>query len=339
MKTALVGGRPASEAILLSRRDIAALLKPVDWLAAAEIAFRAAAEGAGQVPAPMTLAGRGGAFHAKGATLEHDGQVFVALKLNGNFPANPERLGLPTIQGAILLCDGETGSLLAIMDSAEVTLRRTAAASALAARQLARPESATLFLCGCGAQGAAHLEALKGVLPLRQVYAFDRLPERARSFARQASTAGLPVAAVTDFDSARRSDVIITCTTATLAFLDCGSVAPGTFIAAVGADSPAKSEITPALMAAALVVVDRLDQCEKMGDLHHAVTAGAMTRSDVHGELGDLVVGRKPGRTAPEQITLFDSTGMGLQDAAAAAFLFGRTGRTAATRTIELAAG
>lgn len=338
MTAALVGGRPAPETMLLARAEIAALMGTGDWLEAAETAFRAAAEGTAAIPAPMTLAGRDGAFHAKGATIVHDGRLFAALKLNGNFPANPALRGLPTIQGAILLCDGETGSLLAIMDSAEVTLRRTAAASALAARHLARPDSASLFICGCGEQAVAHLAALRGVLPLRQVYAFDRLPERARAFAAQASSADLSVEAVPDFEAARRCDAIVTCTTATLAFLDRDSVGEGSFIAAVGADSPGKSEIAPELMARALVVADRLEQCEMMGDLHHAIMVGAMTRGDVHGELGELVTGGKAGRTAADQITLFDSTGMGLQDAAAAAVLYTKACGAGALRSIALAA-
>jgi alanine dehydrogenase len=338
MTTALVGGGPAFEALLLSRGEIAALMEPGDWLAAAEAAFQAAADGLDAAPAPMTLIGKGGAFHAKGAAIEYGGRLFVALKLNGNFPANPALRGLPTIQGAILFCDGETGSLLAVMDSAEVTLRRTAAASALAARHLARPESSNLFICGCGEQGAAHLAALQDILPLRHVYAFDRLPERARGFVRQHAAAALTVDAAPDFEAARRCDVVVTCTTSTLAFLDHSSVGPGTFIAAVGADSPGKSEITPDLMAHALVVTDRLDQCEVMGDLHHAVAAGAMTRGDAHGELAEVVVGRIPGRTSPDQVTLFDSTGIGLQDAAAAAILYTRASRAPAMRSIALAA-
>lgn len=338
MTAALAGGRPAPEAVLISRSGISALMTPGDWLAAAEIAFRAAAEGRAHAPPPMTLAGRDGTFHAKGARIEHDGRLFAAVKLNGNFPANPALRGLPTIQGAILLCDGETGSLLAILDSEEVTLWRTAAASALAARHLARADSASLFICGCGAQGMAHLAALREVLPLRRVHAFDRELERARALARESAEAGLAVEAVPDLGAARRCDVVVTCTTATDAFLDRDSIGPGTFIAAVGADSPDKSEIAPALMAEALVVVDRFDQCEVMGDLHHAVSAGAMTPSDVHGELGELVAGRKSGRTSPDQIILFDSTGTGLQDAAAAAVLYERACRLDAPHFIGLAA-
>ncbi len=335
---ALDGGQSASETILLSRGEVSALMAPADWLMAAELAFRAAVEGGSHAPPPMALEGREGAFHAKGATITQDGRLFAALKLNGNFPANPELRGLPTIQGAILLCDGATGCLLAIMDSVEITLRRTAAASALAARHLARADSESLFICGCGEQGRAHLAALRAVLPLRRACAFDRDPERARAFARQCAEREFMVEAVADLAAARRCDAIVTCTTSAEPFLGRDLVSPGTFVAAVGADSPGKSEIAPGLMASALVVVDRLDQCEVMGDLHHAVAAGLMDASDAHAELGDLVTGRKPGRTSPDQLTLFDSTGTGLQDAAAAATIYARACRAENPRSIALAA-
>ena len=115
---------------------------------------------------------------------------YVALKLNGNFPDNPTARGQPTIQGALLLCDGRTGALLAIMDSIEVTLRRTAAATALAARFLARPEAETVLICGCGAQGRAQLDALRGVLGLRRALAWDRDAAAARAFAAEMADGG-----------------------------------------------------------------------------------------------------------------------------------------------------
>jgi len=307
----------------LSRRDVAALLEPAAWLDAVETGFRAAAEGNAHAPPPMTLAGQSGAFHAKGASLRLD-RLYVALKLNGNFPGNPQMRNLPTIQGAILLCDGETGALLAIMDSIEVTLRRTAAASALAARFLARPDSATILVCGCGEQGRAQLAALRHVLPLRRALAWDRDREVAQRFADEAGGE-----AVVDLEAAAgASDVIVACTTARVPYLGARHVKPGTFVAAVGADSPEKSEIEPALMAGALVVADVLDQCAVMGDLHQAIAAGVMDRRAVHAELAELVRGQKPGRTSEEQITLFDSTGTALQDVASAASIYERARRT-----------
>jgi alanine dehydrogenase len=305
----------APETLILTRRDIAGLMGPDDWLIAVETGFRAAAEGRAHAPPPMHLESQGGAFHAKGANLEL-GRSYVALKLNGNFPGNPEARGLPTIQGAMLLCDGETGSLLAVMDSIEVTLRRTAAATALAARFLARPDSATILICGCGEQGAAQLAALQAVLPLRRCLAWDRDPARMRAFAGEA-VADLAAAAAA-------SDVIVACTTAREPYLEPAFVRPGTFVAAVGADSPEKSEVQPELMAEALVVADILDQCAAMGDLRHALRAGALRREDVHAELSELVTGAKPGRSDDAQITLFDSTGTALQDVAAAALIYER---------------
>jgi ornithine cyclodeaminase/alanine dehydrogenase-like protein (mu-crystallin family) len=131
---------------------------------------------------------------------------------------------------------------------------------------------------------------------------------------------GIEVTPSRDLRSAAlKSDVIVTCTTATEPFLGPDDVRPGTFIAAVGADNPHKSEIRPALMAKAVVVTDILDQCIEMGDLHHAIDAGAMTKEDAHAELGELICGTAQGRTGPDQITIFDSSGTGIQDVAAAA--------------------
>jgi len=312
----------AGGALILSRRDVRALMAPADWLAAAETAFVAAAAGRGHAPPPMHVHGDGGVFHAKGARLDLD-RRFVAVKVNGNFPGNPGERGLPTIQGAILLCDASDGRLLAILDSMEVTLRRTAAASALAARHLARPDSETLLVCGCGEQGAAHVAALRDLFPLRRVFAWDRDPARAETLAR--SIPDIEATAVADLgEPARSSDVIVTCTTAREPFLGADVVRPGSFVAAVGADNPDKSEIRPDLMAEVRIVADSIDQCAAMGDLCNAIAAGAVCRDDVDSELADVVAGARPGRTDPDEIILFDSTGTAVQDVAAAAMIHDR---------------
>lgn len=299
--------------LVLSRRDIAALMRPSDWLGAVERGFRAGAEGEAASPMPMHIPAESGGFHAKGAAIALD-RRYVALKINGNFPANPSLRGLPTIQGALILSDGETGSLLALMDSIEVTLRRTAAASALAARLLARPDSETLLVCGCGEQGRAHLEALADVLPLKRCLAWDWDPERARALE---GAGPIEVRAVRELGAAvAQADVIAACTTAREPFLGREGVRPGTFIAAVGADSPDKRELAPQLMAAAAIVTDVTAQCAAMGELHHV--PGAKVRA----ELGELVAGRGGGRISDDEIIVFDSTGTALQDVAAAAAIY-----------------
>jgi ornithine cyclodeaminase/alanine dehydrogenase-like protein (mu-crystallin family) len=321
------------ETLVITRRDIVQVMKPADYLNAVEQAFRAAASGNAQSPHPMHIPVARGGFHAKGASISLD-RNYVAVKVNGNFPGNPFEMGLPTIQGAILLSDESNGHLLAILDSIEVTLRRTAAASALAARLLARPDSRSVLICGCGEQGRAHVAALREILPIGRCLLWDRDYRAAEALAAE-----VDAVAVRDLTQAAGSaDVIACCTTSREPFLDADMVAPGTFIAAVGTDSPDKSEIAPALMANATVVTDVTAQCAEMGDLHHAIEAGATTAADVHAELGELLVGAKAGRTSPDEIIVFDSTGTGLQDVAAAAAIYERCCGDGAILSIALAA-
>ncbi len=309
----------SSDALLITGRDIRRVMTNADFLQAAELAFRSAAEGRTNSPPPMHLPMAKGAFHAKGASiaLERD---YVAVKVNGNFPGNPAAHGLPTIQGAVLLADGRDGRLLAILDSIELTLRRTAAASALAAKLLAPPKPHAMLICGCGDQGRAHVEALREPFPIDRLMLWDRDPLRAERLA--AEKGGEAVAELAG--AAANAQIIVTCTTAAAPFLTRDMVRPGTFIAAVGADNGDKSEIDPRLMAAAAVVTDVTEQCAAMGDLSHAIAAGCMTRADVRAELGELLIGVKEGRRSPDEILIFDSTGTGLQDVAAAAAIYQR---------------
>jgi ornithine cyclodeaminase/alanine dehydrogenase-like protein (mu-crystallin family) len=235
------------------------------------------------------------------------------VKVNSNFPGNPAR-GLPTIQGAVLLYDAGDGRLLAIMDSGEITSGRTAAASAVAARYLARRSSRTAGICGCGAQGRAQLAAIARVLPIERAWAWDVDATRAARFAAEAGKAlRIEIQATQEI---RPADVIVTATTSVTPFLR--HVAHGTFVAAVGADSPHKSEIHPELMARAKVVTDLTSQAAAMGDLHHAAGAAA------YAELGEIVAGRKAGRVDDAEIIVFDSTGVAIQDATAAACAYER---------------
>jgi alanine dehydrogenase len=309
--------------LILTQPDVRALLGYDECIAAVEAAFRLHAEGRSLAPGVLGIRSREGGFHIKAAGLER-GRLYFAAKTNANFSDNPRRHGLPAIQGVIVLCDGADGRPLAVMDSIEVTIRRTAAATAVAARWLARPDSRVVTLCGCGRQGRAQLRALVRVLPLRQAFAFDADESVARAFARDLSAElDLDVRPVTDFaDAVRASDVCVTCTPSRRPFLLRDHVRPGTFVAAVGADSADKQELDPALMAAGVVVVDVLDQCATIGELHHALGAGAVTRESVHAELADVVAGRKPGRRSAGEITVFDSTGTALQDVAAAAVVY-----------------
>jgi ornithine cyclodeaminase/alanine dehydrogenase-like protein (mu-crystallin family) len=173
-------------------------------------------------------------------------------------------------------------------------------------------------------QGELQLAAIAAVLPLDRVRLFDLDPARAEALVRRAEERhSLRAEATLDLPGAiRASDVCVTCTTARRAFVEGKDVGPGSFIAAVGADSQGKQEIEPELVASSTLVVDVLQQCAEIGELQHALAAGLLTREQVHAELGDVIVGRRPGRTRADEITMFDSTGTALQDVAAAIVVY-----------------
>jgi alanine dehydrogenase len=331
-------GDPPAGTLLLTRRDVAELLPMDACIDVVERAFREHAEGRTPPPGVLGAHVEGGGFHVKTAALAL-GRPYFAAKVNANFPGNRERFGLPTIQGVIALFDAVGGRLLALLDSTEVTALRTAAATAVAAKYLARRDAAVVTICGCGAQGRAQLRALARVRPVRLVLAVDAEVSRAEAYAREMSRElGLDVRAAGDLaGAARRSDACVTCTTVRSAILHPGDVAPGAFVAAVGADNAEKQEIDPMLLAASTVVVDVLEQCATMGDLHHALDAGAMTRADVHAELGEVVAGSKPGRRSDHEIIVFDSTGTALQDVAAAGLVYERAVAAGRGRRLALA--
>jgi alanine dehydrogenase len=316
--------------LVLSRSDIARLMTYADYVDAVEAAFRASVEGRAVAPPASALHVPSGSFHAKGAALLGD-DAKVAIKINGNFPGNPATNGLPTVQGVIYLADGANGRPLAVMDSIEVTINRTGAATTLAARHLAHTDSRVATVCGAGVQGCIQVRAISAAAKLERVHVWDINPQAAERLAQEMSAElKLDVRPSPDLAVVRQSDIIVTCTSARRSFLTPELVRAGTFISAVGADNSDKHEIDPRLYAASLVVVDSLEQAAEIGDLHHALEAGAVTREHVHASLGEILAGTRPGRTDDKTIALFDSTGMGLQDVAAAAAIYRRALETGA---------
>jgi ornithine cyclodeaminase/alanine dehydrogenase len=307
------------ETLILKRGEIASLLTLQDYLQAVEDAFRMHAEGRALAPGLLHVDAHEGEFHIKAGGLDLD-KTYFGLKVNGSFFKNRERYGLPAIQGVVILFDGEMGAPLAIMDSIEITIQRTGAAAAVAAKYLAREDSHVATICGCGNQGRVQLRALKLVRPITQAFGYDVDPAFATRYAEDMTRElGIPVVAMTDLRAAaQKSDVVITCTPSKKPYLMKDFIRPGTFVAAVGADSPDKQEVESSLLVGNKLVVDILDQCATVGELHHALDAGLMTRADVYSELGPVVAGKVPGRTSRDEITVFDATGTALQDVAAA---------------------
>jgi alanine dehydrogenase len=305
--------------LILTASDVAALLTLDDCIAAVEEAFRAHGQGALHAPGIVSEHVEHGAFHTKTSSL---GRYFAA-KTNANFPGRQ-----PTIQGVLLLFDTHDGTPLAVIDSIEITARRTAAASAVAAKYLALKRPVTVAVIGCGKQGYVQLEAIRRVADVERVLGIDTDPAAEAEWRRQEclrSTTRADRGAQTFLSaSLNEADIILTCTTSRTPILHLDDVKPGAFIAAVGADNPGKSEIDPRLMAAGVVITDVTGQGATIGDLHHAIDAGLVTREHVRAELGEVVAGRKRGRTSDDEIVIFDSTGAGFQDTAAAAIVYER---------------
>lgn len=309
--------------LLLDRNMINSLLTLEDYINIVEQAFRLYAEKKTLALGLMHIGAHNGEFHIKAGGLQLP-KTYFGLKVNGGFFQNAKVFGMPNIQGLIILCDGENGYPLAIMDSIDITIKRTGAITAVAAKYLARPNSRTATICGCGTQGRIQLKYLKQIIPLKRAYAYSKDKKDSNQFAVEMSEElGMTVTAVTDLKmSVRQSDVCVTCTPSRKYYLKKDDVALGTFIAAVGADSPDKQELEPELMVSNKIVVDILKQCAEVGELHHALDKGLVSEKDVHAELGDIITGLKPGRTSDEEIIIFDTTGTALQDIAVARVVY-----------------
>ncbi len=306
-------------ALLFDRRTVADLLSLDDCIIAVERCF--AAHARGETLAPGLLHGDGiqGEYHIKAGGLRTP-RPYYACKVNSSFFQNRSTNGLPNIQGLILLYDATDGRPLAVMESAEITIKRTGASTAVAARYLAKRDSRRATIAGTGIQGAIQLEALTRVRPLETVQVWGRDANRAEKFAaRMREKLKIDVQAQQDFAAAvRTSDIVVTCTPAKRWFLGRDMVSPGTFVAGIGADSPDKQELDPALLAQASVVTDLTQQSAHVGDLHHAIAAGLMKATDVRGELGEVLIGKVASRRDDREIIVFDATGTALQDVAAA---------------------
>ena len=264
--------------LFLSAADIRGMLTLDECIAAVEQAFRLHGEGKTIPPGVLGVHVPNGGFHIKAGVLSLSRNYFAA-KVNENFPDNPARFGLATIQRMIILCDADNGRPLALLDSGDITALRTAAATAVAAMHLARPDSRVVTICGCGKQGRAQLAALTRVFFIETVFAHDKNRQHALDFKHEIALDLNIAITMTDelSDRIRKSDICITCTTSQELFLSDKDIGPGLFIAAVGADNPLKQEIYPALMARSKIVCDVIEQCAAMGDLHHALDAGTMT--------------------------------------------------------------
>ncbi|MFC1563565.1 ornithine cyclodeaminase family protein [candidate division KSB1 bacterium] len=311
------------ETRLFNRSDVQKLMSLPEHIEIVENAFRLHAEGKILSPDLLHIDAENGEFHVKAGGLTEP-KTYFGLKCNGGFFQNRKNYGLPNIQGLILLYDGDNGSPLAIFESGDITIKRTGAATAVAAKYLALEDADTAVICGCGIQGRIQLLSLMEVRRISKVFAYDMDPAVSEEFSREMSEKlKLPVTSTNDLAGAiGESQICVTCTPSREYFIQNEFAHEGLFIAAVGADSPEKQEIDPRLTASGKVVADILEQCAHVGEIHHAIENSLMNKAQAHAELGEVITGKKPGREADEEIIIYDATGTALQDVAAAAYVY-----------------
>lgn len=309
--------------LIFNRTDIQSLMSLSEHIEVVENAFRLYSEGQILNPDLLHIDSDKGEFHVKVGGLKFP-KTYFGLKSNGGFFQNRATNGLPNIQGLILLHDGDTGFPLAIFESGDITVKRTGAATAVAAKYLALEDASVATICGCGMQGQIQLEAIMQVRDIKKVFAFDKNEEAMTKYAEKMSDQlKIEIIPTNNLQEAiSQSQICVTCTPSREAFIKNEYAHPGLFIAAVGADSPEKQELDPQLIADHKVVADILDQCVNVGEIHHAIEAKLMTKENVYSQLGEVITGKKVGRESKEEIIIYDATGTALQDVAAAAYIY-----------------
>jgi len=291
---------------VFSAAHVEAAVPPERALEAVREAFVAYARGEWSMPPKVYVpAYPAGDFRAMPAL----GAGHAALKWVTSFPGNPAR-GLPTVTGLVLLSDASNGSLVAVLDAGAVTALRTGAAAVLAAETLNRPDAGVATVVGAGVNGRATARTFASLG--REVLLWDVDEKRARDAAGELGTG-----VAGSREEALGADVVVTVTPGREVLFPRGSLRAGQHVSLLGADGPGKTEIAVEEIGRTHVFCDDWEQASHNGDLAHAVGAGAITQDDVT-ELGAVLTEQAPGRQSPDEITIFDSTGLAIQDLAVA---------------------
>jgi alanine dehydrogenase len=300
----------------LNAEDIQSLIDIPYVIEAVEGAFIAFGKGEAHMPSKVYLNVPKGDFRAMPAALPG----IAGVKWINVHPANREHQPpLPTVMALIVINEPETGAPLAVMDGTLITRFRTGAAAAVATRALARKDAKTLGLIGCGGQSRAMLEALLCVLPQAEVMLADARREAAEHLAGLLPNIKTRIVSTQEAASA---DVVTTLTASRAPFVQKEWIRPGTHINAMGADAAGKQELATELTISAHIFVDDWNQASHSGEINVPVHEGRLTQEQIAGTLSDVLCGKNPGRASAGEITLFDSTGLAIQDLAVAARVY-----------------
>ena len=324
--------------LLLPDSAVRSLLTSAEAVHAVERGFLDFARGVARMPAKLYLEfpEHAGDLRVMPASL---GTEFAGVKLVNSHEHNPAR-GLPSVVGTYVLFSQETGMPLCLMGATALTAVRTGAASGVACRYLAKPDSSTLGLVGSGVQATFQLRSIASVLTITsvRVWAPERDAARRDAFIEEMRVEfpDLALMAAASVEEACRADVICTTTPSRFPLVLREWIGAGTHINAVGADGPGKQELDPGILSVAKVIVDEWHQALKGGEVNVPVSEGILEESDIAGTLADVVTGEVAGRVSPEEITVFDSTGLAIQDIAVATLVYERAVEQGAGTRIDL---
>ncbi|MEZ0327110.1 MAG: ornithine cyclodeaminase family protein [Fimbriimonas sp.] len=314
--------------LLLSRADVASVCTMAEAIPAAREAFLALHEGRAHMP--ERLAVRVDEHHGTHLTMpcyvDEPGGGILNVKIATVYPENPEAFGLGTTLAFLVLQDVRSGELLALMDAEHLTAMRTGAGCAIATELLARKESRVLTVFGAGAQAAAQVEAMLFVRRVERVWVISRSSERAATFVQRLRDGGVDARRSDDPRAClAESDIVCTATSSKSPVVQSGWLRPGTHVNAVGSFRADIAELDPQSVGRCSVYVDHEPAARNgAGELIQAVAAGTWSWSDLSGSLGSLLAGKVAGRANAEEITLFKSVGIAVQDSFAAAAIYAR---------------
>jgi alanine dehydrogenase len=308
-----------SEVLILSKNEVQSCLPMGKTIEAVREAYIAFAKGRVQLApvAHLDVKQYNGEVDIKPGYVEDFG--IIGTKIASGYYDN-HQLGLPPGAAIIVLMDLKTSMPIAIMDGTYITAYRTGAAGAVAADVLARKNSKRVGVVGTGTQGRMQIIALRELLKIEEVRAWDIVGEVAERYAKEmAESLGIEVNAFSNVeDVVRDADVVVTVTPSREALVKSDWIGEGVHINAIGADGPGKQELDPRIVASAdKIVVDSLVQCRMIGEIQHALAQNLITEDNVHAEIGQILIGDKSGRESGKEITMFDSTGIAAQDIAA----------------------
>ena len=303
--------------LLLTKEDVEKIVSMEDAIEAVEEGYRAFNSGKVMQPDYIAMP-----FDAPRGELDfkvgyYSGSEIISLKASsGGYVNNPSEYGLPAGMNTVLLWDARNCALLCIMEGGYITGYRTGAAGAISVKYLARKDAAVVTSVGTGNQARNQIRAISKVMNIKEIHAFDAFKESMAKFKDDIEKElGKPVELEeTKKAAVEKADVLVTTTRGKGDLVEAAWVKKGTHIVAIGTDMKGKQEFEPEIFKGAKIVNDSIEQCVSRGETQHPIEKGIIKKEDIYAEIGEIALGNKPGRTNDEEITIFDSTGMAIQD-------------------------